>query len=143
MALAPAEAFGKIKLVAFASTVLLPMLLVQLLALWRKLGLGVDRIRPAPLFLVSRLAGVVVLAMGGHPQENRGFGGELVMQFVNAFGEELLFRGVIFALRLTLSRWQAIVLSGVCSAACTESAASWTATGGMWPGGRCRAPWPA
>jgi membrane protease YdiL (CAAX protease family) len=38
---------------------------------------------------------------------------ELVIQAFNAFGEELLFRGVIFALLLTRPRWQGIVLSGV------------------------------
>jgi membrane protease YdiL (CAAX protease family) len=39
--------------------------------------------------------------------------GEALMQFVNAFGEELLFRGVIFALLVRLAPWKSIALSGV------------------------------
>lgn len=33
------------------------------------------------------------------------------MQVVNAFGEELLFRGVIFAILLSQSKWKAIALA--------------------------------
>jgi membrane protease YdiL (CAAX protease family) len=42
-----------------------------------------------------------------------GFGAEAALQFVNAFGEELLFRGVIFALLLRLPVWQAIAANGL------------------------------
>ncbi len=108
---APPEAFGKVKLVAFASTILLPILLVQLLGMWKDVGLELDRIRPAPLFLVSLLVCVAFLSMG--VETGPGFPGEASMQFANAFGEELLFRGVIFALLLHLPAWRAIVLNGV------------------------------
>jgi len=33
------------------------------------------------------------------------------MQFVNTFGEELLFRGVIFAILLSQPKWKAIALA--------------------------------
>ena len=39
-AFAPAGAFGQVKLLAFASTVILPLLLVQAFGLWRHVGLG-------------------------------------------------------------------------------------------------------
>jgi len=51
--------------------------------------------------------------MGVHPQARGSLASESLMQGVNAFGEELLFRGVIFALLLGLPRWKAIGLSGV------------------------------
>jgi uncharacterized protein len=109
----PREAFGKVKLVAFASTVLVPLLLVQALGLWRRVGFETDRIRPSPIFLVSLLSCALFLSMGVSAAGLASFAGESLMQFVNAFGEELLFRGVIFAILLTLPRWQAIAVSGV------------------------------
>jgi membrane protease YdiL (CAAX protease family) len=113
MAFAPPEAFGKVKLVAFASTVILPLLLAHAFGLWRRVGFDFDKARPAPIFLVSLLSAALFLSMGVHPQEHGSIGGEMLMQFVNAFGEELLFRGVIFAILLTLPRWQAIALNGL------------------------------
>lgn len=113
IAFAPPEAFGKVKLVAFASTVLLPLVLVQVLGLWRQVGLKFDSLRPAPIFLVSLLSCVLFLSMGVHRPEHSSFGVDVLMQFVNAFGEELLFRGVIFALLLRLPKWKAIALCGI------------------------------
>jgi membrane protease YdiL (CAAX protease family) len=113
MAFAPPEAFGKVKLVAFASTVILPLFLTQAFGLWRRVGFDADKVRPAPLFLVSLLSAALFLSMGVHPQERGSIVDALLMQFVNAFGEELLFRGVIFAILLRLPMWQAIVLNGV------------------------------
>lgn len=112
MLYASPDAFGKVKLLAFASTIVLPVLLAQWLGLWKDSGFGLARIRPTPLFLLSLFAGMAFLAKGVHPPEGQGFTGALAMQFFNAFGEELLFRGVIFAILLSLPRWQAIVLSG-------------------------------
>jgi membrane protease YdiL (CAAX protease family) len=110
-AFAPPEAFGKVKLAAFASTVVLPLAMVHALGLWRQVGFDLDKVRPTPVFLVSLLTAALFLVSG--VSSKGGFGGELLMQFVNAFGEELLFRGVVFALLLALPRWQGIVLSGV------------------------------
>jgi len=112
-ALAPPEAFGKVKLLAFVSTLLLPLLLVQLFGLWRQVGLAVRKGWPAPVFFASLLLVAMNLSLGVHPREGGSFGGELTFQFFNAFGEELLFRGLIFALLLRLPVWQAIVLNGV------------------------------
>jgi membrane protease YdiL (CAAX protease family) len=112
-AFAPPEAFGKIKLVAFASTVILPLLLVQGFGLWRRVGLEFDKAKPAPIFLVSLISCVLFLSMGVHPQEHGSIGSESMMQFVNAFGEELLFRGVIFAVLLSLPKWKAVALNGI------------------------------
>src|SRR3954463_4096880 len=110
-ALLPPAAFGKVKLAAFASTVILPMLLTQLLGLWKEVGS--DRIRPTPLFFVSLLSCVLFLAMGVKSAAPGGVAGDFAMQLVNAFGEELLFRGVIFAILLALPTWRAILLSGI------------------------------
>lgn len=112
-AYAPAAAFGKIKLLAFASTVLFPLAMTQALGLWRQVGFGADRLRPTPFFLVSFLPCLVYLGFGVHAPAGSGLTENLLIQFFNALGEELLFRGVIFALLLTLPRWQGIVLSGV------------------------------
>lgn len=112
-ALAPPEAAGKVKLVAFASTIVLPVLLVQVFGLWRRLGLGWGEVRLTPVFIAGLAACALWLSMGVHQPEGSSFAGDLTMQLVNAFGEELLFRGVIFALLLTRARWQAILLNGV------------------------------
>jgi membrane protease YdiL (CAAX protease family) len=112
LAYAPPEAFGKIKLLAFASSIILPLILVQALGMWRQIGLGLDKVSLHPVFLASLLTAALFLCMGVNTAKG-GFAGEVLMQFLNAFGEEVLFRGVIFAVLLTLPRWQAIALSGV------------------------------
>ena len=108
----PQEAFGKVKLVAFASTVILPMLLAQVLGLWKRVGIGFADVRPA-FYFASLLVCVPYLAMGVNPGARDSVSGEALMQLVNAFGEELLFRGVIFALLVRLAPWKSILLSGV------------------------------
>jgi membrane protease YdiL (CAAX protease family) len=110
---APPELFGKIKLVAFASTIIYPLVLAHLFGLWNQLGLGLDKLRPAPFFLASLLSGAVFISMGFHANEPGSLGGAFLVQFANAFGEELLFRGVIFSLLLALPMWQAILLNGI------------------------------
>jgi membrane protease YdiL (CAAX protease family) len=111
--LAPPEAYGKVKLLAFASTIVYPLVLAHAFGLWQRLALGLDRIRPEPVFLASLSTAALFLPWG---LRNAG-GGELLsdftIQFFNAFGEELLFRGVIFALLLSLPVWRAIVLNGL------------------------------
>lgn len=112
-ALVPPAAFGTVKLVAFASTIALPLLLVQAFGLWRQVGLAPDRIRPAPVFLLCLLLVPLYLSIGIRPAGLGDLGSDVLVQFLNAFGEELLFRGVIFALLLRLPLLQAIVLNGV------------------------------
>ena len=51
-ALLPPEQFGKVKLAAFASTLLVPVVLAQMLGLWRDLGL--QRFRVTPFFASAR-----------------------------------------------------------------------------------------
>lgn len=107
---APPEAFGKVKLLAFASTVLLPLLLTHALGMWREVGL--DKIKPNGFFIACLLPVLMYASMGLHlPQQ--GIAGDLLIQSFNAFGEELLFRGVIFVILMRLPLWQAIVLNGV------------------------------
>jgi membrane protease YdiL (CAAX protease family) len=113
IAYARPEVFGKIKLVAFASTIIYPLVLAQVFGLWRKLGLELDKLRPAPFFLVCLLPGAAYLATGFHANEPGGLGSILTIQFFNAFGEELLFRGVIFSILLALPMWQAIAINGI------------------------------
>lgn len=110
---APPETYGKVKLVAFASTVIFPLLLTQGLGLWRHVGFDLDKVRFTPVFILSLLTGVMFLGAGLHPKVSDGVGGEFLIQFINAFGEELLFRGVIFAILLTLPKWKAIVIGGL------------------------------
>lgn len=110
---APPAAWGKVKLAAFASTVLLPLLLTQALGLWRAVGFDLDRLRPPPFFFACLVPVLMFASMGIRPDARPDVGGEVLMQFVNAFGEELLFRGVIFAILLCLPTWQAIVLNGL------------------------------
>lgn len=113
IAFAPAAAFGKVKLVAFASTVILPLALVQVLGLWRQVGLELNKAKPGQVFFASMLLCVMFLAMGVHAIDQRPFAPEVLIQFINAFGEELLFRGVIFAILLSQPRWKAIAISGI------------------------------
>ena len=113
MAFAPAAAFGQVKLVAFASTIVLPLLLVQVFGLWRQVGFQREKARPGWFFAASLLLCVMFVSMGVRPQAEHPAGMEVLIQFLNAFGEELLFRGLIFALLLPLKKWKAIVLSGV------------------------------
>ena len=110
---APPAAWGNVKLAAFASTVVLPLLLTQALGLWRAVGFDLDRLRPPPFFLACFVPVLMFAALGVRVDARPDAGGEVLMQFVNAFGEELLFRGVIFALLLRLPVWQAIVANGL------------------------------
>lgn len=107
------QAFATVKLVAFASTILLPVLLVQAFGLWRQVGLEPGRIRPAPVFLACLLLVPLYLSIGIRAAAPAHVGSDLLVQFLNAFGEELLFRGVVFALLVRLPVLQAIVLNGV------------------------------
>jgi membrane protease YdiL (CAAX protease family) len=111
--LVPKEAFGKVKLVAFASTLLLPLLLTQVFGLWRQIGFGLDKSKPNLFFFACLLPALAFLSMGVHQNPQGTIGSDLVFQFLNAFGEELLFRGVIFMILLSLPQWQAIVINGV------------------------------
>ena len=109
----PPEAFGKVKLVAFASTVLLPLWLAQVLGLWPRLGFGWSEVKPAFFFVATALVCAPYLVHGLDLGARDSVAGESLMQFVNAFGEELLFRGVIFALLLRLAPWQLFALSSL------------------------------
>ena len=143
-ALAPPQAFGTVKLVAFASTIALPLLLAHVFGLWKQVGLAFDKVRPAPVFLACMLLVPLALSFGVQQRAGSSFGGDLLVQFLNAFGEELLFRGVIFALLLRLPVWQAVALNGLLfgamhllhgfmgapwASALTQ--AGWTTLGGM------------
>ena len=112
-AFAPPAAWGQVKLIAFASTVILPLLLVQALGLWRAVGLDLERLRPPPFFYACFIPVLMFAALGVRLDARPEVGNEVLMQLVNAFGEELLFRGVIFALLLRLPVWQAIVANGL------------------------------
>jgi membrane protease YdiL (CAAX protease family) len=111
--LAPPEAYGKVKLVAFASTILYPLGLAHGLGLWKRLALGLDRIRLAPFFLASLTTAALFLPWGLRSADSGKLVSDLTIQLFNAFGEELLFRGVIFALLLSLPVWRGIVLNGL------------------------------
>lgn len=111
--LAPPEAYGKVKLVAFASTILYPLVLAHAFGLWKRLGLGLDRIRPEPVFLASLTTAALFLPWGLRSADGGKVLSDFTIQFFNAFGEELLFRGVIFALLLSLPMWRGIVLNGL------------------------------
>jgi uncharacterized protein len=110
--LSPAS-FGAVKLVAFGSTILLPLLLVDLFGLWKHVGLSLRGVRPDPVFLVCMLLVPLYLSAGLQQRPGSSAGSDVTIQFINAFGEELLFRGVIFALLLRLPVWQAVLLNGV------------------------------
>lgn len=111
--LAPAQAYGKVKLLAFASTIILPLVLTQLLGMWREVGLGLDRMKPGGFFIWCLLPAAMFLSMGVHQRVPGSLGSDLLIQLLNAFGEELLFRGVIFVLLLGLPQWKAIAINGV------------------------------
>ena len=112
MHFAPHAAYGKVKLVAFASTILLPLWLAHVFGLWRQIGFHLVGTRPA-LFYVGLLVCVPYLAAGVDLHARDSVAGEVLLQFVNAFGEELLFRGVIFALLARLLPWQALALNAL------------------------------
>jgi len=111
--LAPPEAFGKVKLIAFASTILYPLALAHAFGLWKRLALGLDRIRPEPVFLASLSTAALFLPWGLRSADGGKVLSDFTIQLFNAFGEELLFRGVIFALLLSLPVWRGIVLNGL------------------------------
>lgn len=111
--LVPPEDAGIVKLVAFASTIAWPLVLVQVLGLWRDVGFGLRGVRISPPFLAAIAVCALWLIMGIHPQENGSIANEVPLQLANAFGEELLFRGVIFALLLSLPVGRAIALNAL------------------------------
>ena len=110
-ALLPPEQFGKVKLVAFASTLLIPVVLAQMLGLWRDLGL--QRFRVTPFFVASLVVCVPFLLLGLRVPEGSSVAGALSMQAVTAVAEELLFRGVIFALLIRLPLARALLINGI------------------------------
>jgi membrane protease YdiL (CAAX protease family) len=110
---APPEAFGKVKLLAFASTIIYPLVLAHAFGLWKELALGLGRIRPEPVFLASLATAALFLPWGLRSADGGKVMSDFTIQFFNAFGEELLFRGVIFALLLSLPVWRGIVLNGL------------------------------
>ena len=107
---APPQAYGKVKLLAFASTVLLPMLMAHLLGIWREIGLGGGKATP---FLFACLLPVAMFASMGVHLPAGGVGGDLTIQLINAFGEELLFRGVIFVILLRVPMAPALIINGL------------------------------
>jgi membrane protease YdiL (CAAX protease family) len=109
----PPHAFGSVKLTAFASTIALPLVLAHAMGLWRSLGLELSKVRPAPVVLAGLLLVAMNLSCGLRAQAVTQWPADLAVQFFNAFGEELLFRGVIFALLLRLPVWQALLLNSV------------------------------
>jgi membrane protease YdiL (CAAX protease family) len=111
--LAPPEAYGKVKLLAFASTIVYPLVLAHAFGLWQRLALGLHRIRPEPVFLASLSTAALFLPWGLRSAGGGELLSDFTIQFFNAFGEELLFRGVIFALLLSLPVRRAIVLNGL------------------------------
>ncbi|MGO4478880.1 lysostaphin resistance A-like protein [Massilia sp. 2TAF26] len=111
--LAPPEAYGKVKLLAFASTIVYPLVLAHAFGLWKRLALGLGRIRPEPVFLASLSTAALFLPWGLRSADGGKILSDFTIQLFNAFGEELLFRGVIFALLLSLPVWRAIVLNGL------------------------------
>jgi membrane protease YdiL (CAAX protease family) len=111
--MAPPEAFGKMKLLAFASTVIYPLILAHAFGLWKQLALGLGRIRPEPVFIASLATAALFLPWGLRSAGTGKVLSDVTIQFFNAFGEELLFRGVIFALLLSLPVWRGIVLNGL------------------------------
>jgi membrane protease YdiL (CAAX protease family) len=111
--LARPEAYGKVKLIAFASTILYPLVLAHAFGLWKRLALGLNRIRPEPVFLASLSTAALFLPWGLRSADGGKLLSDFTIQFFNAFGEELLFRGVIFALLLSLPVWRGIVLNGL------------------------------
>ncbi|ALK99193.1 hypothetical protein AB595_20010 [Massilia sp. WF1] len=110
---APPEAYGKVKLLAFASTIVYPLVLAHAFGLWKRLALGLGRIRPQPVFLAGLAAAALFLPWGLRSADGGKLASDFTLQFFNAFGEELLFRGVIFALLLSLPAWRGIVLNGL------------------------------
>jgi membrane protease YdiL (CAAX protease family) len=111
--LAAPEAHGKVKLIAFASTIIYPLVLAQAFGLWQRLALGLNRIRLEPVFLASLSTAALFLPWGLRSADNGKLLSDFTIQLFNAFGEELLFRGVIFALLLSLPVWRGIVLNGL------------------------------
>ncbi|MGZ3182040.1 MAG: CPBP family intramembrane glutamic endopeptidase [Telluria sp.] len=112
-ALAAPPSYGKVKLVAFASTILYPLALAHLLGMWPRLGMEWSTVRLQPVFVASLATVALFLAFGLRQAPGPGLGADLTIQLFNAFGEELLFRGVIFALLASLAPWRAIALNGL------------------------------
>jgi len=85
--LAPPEQFGKIKLVAFVSTLVVPIVLTQLLGLWRELSL--QRFRVTPLFIASLAVCIPYLLLGLRVPDGTSIGGALSVQAVHEKVDEL------------------------------------------------------
>jgi membrane protease YdiL (CAAX protease family) len=65
------------------------------------------------VFIASLSTAVLFLPWGLRSADAGKLASDFTIQFFNAFGEELLFRGVIFALLLSLPVWRGIVLNGL------------------------------
>ena len=109
--LGPSSA-GPIRLVAFASTIVLPLVLAQVTGLWGP-ALGVRHFRSSWPFLLSLVTPALFLSRGINVPTGSNPVVDLLIQLANAFGEEMLFRGVVFALLLRLNPWKATIINGL------------------------------
>jgi len=75
--------------------------------------LGLQRFRVTPFFAASLLVCVPFLLLGLRVPEGSSIAGTVSMQAVNAFAEELLFRGVIFALLIRVPLARALLINGL------------------------------
>ena len=112
-ALATPQAYGKVKLIAFVSTIVYPLVLAHALGLWKHLALGLDRLRLEPVFIASLSTAALFLPWGLRSPGAGQVASDIALQLFNAFGEELLFRGVIFALLVSLPLWRGMLLNGL------------------------------
>lgn len=109
--LLPPDRFGFAKVIVFASTILIPILFAHFLRLWPQTG--IKRLRFTPFALASFAVCLPFFWLGMGILSLSAAAGTIAMQAANAFGEELLFRGVIFALLLRLPLARAILLNAL------------------------------
>ena len=105
--------FQAVKLTAFASTLLLPVALVHVLRMWRSVGLDPEGLKPTGTIALCLVPAMLFLMCGLHLPAGTSLGNDLAIQLMNAFGEELLFRGVIFLFLIRLGPVRSIVVNGL------------------------------
>jgi membrane protease YdiL (CAAX protease family) len=109
--LAPSQ-MPYVRYIAFASTLIVPAVLLSITRTWRIVGFGFKGWQARGFFFLALIISSIFLFAGINFDQKDGLGYTLSIQFLNALGEEVLFRGLIFVILSQLNRSYALILGG-------------------------------
>jgi membrane protease YdiL (CAAX protease family) len=110
--LAPSQ-MPYVRYIAFASTLIVPAVLLSITRTWGLAGFGFKNWKDKRFFFLSLVVSSIFLWAGVNTHQKDSLGYTLSIQFLNAMGEEALFRGLIFVILSQLNRSYALIICGL------------------------------